>query len=125
MTMKTKTGDYQWLSVSSSVPQKSEGQKELHCVFVALDKAYKCQEEMWYCTTKSGIAEKYVRQVQDMQDSGEVCGRRCRWVQGGTEITSGIGTERLHFCIGLGQVDRWVQAVSTMMFDIMACSESR
>lgn len=38
--------------------------------------------------------------------SGEVCGRRCRGVQGGTEITSGIGTERLHFCIGLGQVDR-------------------
>lgn len=66
-----------------------------------------------------------MRQVQDMQDSGEVCGRRCRWVHGGTEITSGIGTERLPFCIGLGQVDRRGQAVSTMMFDIIACSESR
>lgn len=40
-----------------------------------------------------------MRQVQDMQDSGEVCGRRCRWVQGGTEITSGIGTERLRFVL--------------------------
>lgn len=29
------------------------------------------REEKWYCMTKSGIAEKYVRVVQDIYDSGE------------------------------------------------------
>ena len=47
-----------------------EGQKELHCVFVDLEKAYDKvpREEMWYCMIKSGLAEKYVRIVQDMYD---------------------------------------------------------
>ena len=42
-----------------------EGQKELHCVFVDLEKAYDKvpREEVWYCMRKSGLAEKYVRIV--------------------------------------------------------------
>ena len=42
-----------------------EGQRELHCVFVDLKKAYDRipWEELWYCMRKSGIAEKYVRLV--------------------------------------------------------------
>ncbi|KAE8277169.1 hypothetical protein D5F01_LYC25016 [Larimichthys crocea] len=44
-----------------------EGQRELHCVFVDLEKA--CdrvpREELWYCMRKSGLTEKYVRAVQD------------------------------------------------------------
>ena len=45
-----------------------EGQRELHCVFVDLEKAYHrvAQEELWYCMRKSGIVEKYVQLVQDM-----------------------------------------------------------
>ena len=44
-----------------------EGQKELHCVLVDLEKAYSKvpREEVWYCMRKSGLAEKYVRIVQD------------------------------------------------------------
>ena len=60
-----------------------EGQKELLWVFVDPEKAYDKvpREEVWYCMRKSGLAEKYVRIVQDMYDdsrynSGEVCGRR-------------------------------------------------
>uniref|UniRef100_A0AAQ6IRJ4 Reverse transcriptase domain-containing protein n=1 Tax=Anabas testudineus TaxID=64144 RepID=A0AAQ6IRJ4_ANATE len=47
-----------------------DGQKELHCVFVDLEKAYDRvpREELWYCMRSSGVAEKYVRVVQDMYE---------------------------------------------------------
>ena len=50
-----------------------EGQRELHCAFVDLEKAYNrvLQEELWYCLRKSGIAKKYVRLVQHMYEEGK------------------------------------------------------
>ena len=50
-----------------------KGQRELHCVFVDLEKAYDRvpQEEVWYYMKKSGIVEKYVQIVQDMYEGSE------------------------------------------------------
>ena len=52
-----------------------EGQRELHCVFVDLEKAYDKFQELWYCMRKSGMAEKYVRLVQDMYQESETAVR--------------------------------------------------
>lgn len=39
-----------------------EGLKELHSVFLDLEKAYDGvpRKELWYCLRKSGVAEKYM-----------------------------------------------------------------
>ena len=58
----------------SCFPEKyREGQRELHCAFVDLEKAYGRvpQEELWYCMRKSEIVEKYVQLVQDMYEGSE------------------------------------------------------
>ena len=51
-----------------------EGQRELHCVFVDLEKAYDRvpREKLWYCMKKSGMAEKYVQLIQDMYEESEI-----------------------------------------------------
>ena len=61
-----------------------EGQRELHCVFVDLKKAYDrvAREELWYCMRKSGIDEKYVQLVQDMYEGSETV---VRYAVGTTE----------------------------------------
>ena len=50
-----------------------EGQRELHRVFVDLEKAYDRvpRKELWYCMKTLGIVEKYVRLVQDMYEKSE------------------------------------------------------
>ena len=47
-----------------------EGQKELHCVFIDLEKAYDRvpREELWKCMRQAGIPECYVGSIQDMYE---------------------------------------------------------
>ena len=49
------------------IERNREGQEELHCVFVDLEKESNRvpKEKWWFCMRKSGVAEKYVRLVQD------------------------------------------------------------
>ena len=46
----------------------SEKQRELHCVFIDLEKAYDRvpREEVWLCLREKGVSETLVRVVQDM-----------------------------------------------------------
>ncbi|KAK3542444.1 hypothetical protein QTP86_025898 [Hemibagrus guttatus] len=112
-----------------------DGQRELHCVFVDLEKAYDRvpREEVWYCMRKSGVAEKYVRVVQDMYERSRTV---VRCAVGQTEefkvevgLHQGSALSLFLFAIVMDQLSEEVKQESpwTMMFadDIVICSESR
>ncbi|KAK3567174.1 hypothetical protein QTP86_011395 [Hemibagrus guttatus] len=112
-----------------------DGQRELHCVFVDLEKAYNRvpREELWYCMRKSGVAEKYVRVVQDMYERSRTV---VRCAVGQTEefnvevgLHQGSALSPFLFAIMMDQLSEEVRQESpwTMMFadDIVICSESR
>ncbi|KAK3541754.1 hypothetical protein QTP86_002760 [Hemibagrus guttatus] len=112
-----------------------DGQKELHCVFVDLEKAYDRvpREELWYCMRKSGVAEKYVRVVQDMYERSRTV---VRCAVGQTEefkvevgLHQGSALSPFLFAIVMDQLSEEVRQEFpwTMMFadDIVICSESR
>ncbi|KAK3562534.1 hypothetical protein QTP86_001253 [Hemibagrus guttatus] len=112
-----------------------DGQRELHCVFVDLEKAYDRvpSEELWYCMRKSGVAEKYVRVVQDMYERSRTV---VRCAVGQTEefkvevgLDQGSALSPFLFAMVMDQLSEEVRQESpwTMMFadDIVICSESR
>ncbi|KAK3556097.1 hypothetical protein QTP70_005246 [Hemibagrus guttatus] len=112
-----------------------DGQRELHCVFVDLEKVYDRvpREELWCCMRKSGVAEKYVRVVQDMYERSRTV---VRCAVGQTEefkvevgLHQGPALSPFLFAIVMDQLSEEVRQESpwTMMFadDIVICSESR
>ena len=112
-----------------------ERQRELHCVFIDLEKAYDKVplEELWYCMRKPGIVEKHMQLVQDMYEGSE------------TVVRCAVGTtESFKVKVGLHQgsalspflfaviMDRLTDEVRreppwTMLFsdDIVICEETR
>ena len=112
-----------------------EGQNELHCVFEDLQKAYDKvpREEVWYCMRKFGLAEQYVRIVQDMYDDSTRAVRCAVGVTEGFEVKVGLHHgSTLSPCLFAMVMDRMThdireEAPWTMMFadDIVICSESK
>ncbi|KAK3532082.1 hypothetical protein QTP86_007080 [Hemibagrus guttatus] len=100
-----------------------------------LEKAYDrvLREELWYCMRKSGVAETYVRVVQDMYERSRTV---VRCAVGQTEefkvevgLHQGSALSPFLFAIVMDQLSEEVRQESpwTMMFadDIVICSESR
>ncbi|KAK3552267.1 hypothetical protein QTP86_006076 [Hemibagrus guttatus] len=100
-----------------------------------LEKAYDRvpREELWYCMRKSGVAEKYVRVVQDMYERSRTV---VRCAVGQTEefnvevgLHQGSALSPFLFALVMDQLSEEVRQESpwTMMFadDIVICSESR
>ncbi|KAK3519319.1 hypothetical protein QTP70_024523 [Hemibagrus guttatus] len=100
-----------------------------------MEKAYDRvpREELWYCMRKSGVAEKYVRVVQDMYERSRTV---VRCAVGQTEefkvevgLHQGSALSPFLFAIVMDQLSEEVRQESpwTMMFadDIVICSESR
>ncbi|KAK3545442.1 hypothetical protein QTP70_007642 [Hemibagrus guttatus] len=91
------------------------------------------REELWYCLRKSGVAVKYVREVQDMYERSRTV---VRCAVGQTEefkvevgLHQGSALSPFLFAIVMDQLSEEVRQESpwTMMFadDIVICSESR
>ena len=112
-----------------------EGQRELHCVFVDLEKAYDKfpREELWYCMRKSGIVEKYVQLVQDMYEENETV---VRCAAGTTEsfkvkvgLHQGSALNRFLFAVTMDRLTDEVRRKPpwTTLFadDIVICEETR
>ncbi|KAK3543882.1 hypothetical protein QTP70_030154 [Hemibagrus guttatus] len=89
------------------------------------------REELWYCMRKSGVAEKYVRVVQDMYERSRTV---VRCAVGQTEelkvevgLHQGSALSPFLFAIVMDQLSEEVRQESpwTMMFadDIVICSE--
>ena len=111
-----------------------EGHKELHCGFVDLEKAFDKvpREELWYCMTKSRVAEKYVKVVQDMYEDSVTSVRCAVGMTEGFKVEIGLheGSALSPFLFAM-VMDRLTDEVRqesswNMMFDdIVICSESK
>ena len=112
-----------------------EGQRELHCIFLDLEKAYDrvAQEELWYCMRKFGIVEKYVQLVQDMYEGSKTVVRCAVGTTENFKVKVGLhqGSALSPFLFA-GIMDRLTDKVRReppwmMLFagDIVICKETR
>ena len=112
-----------------------EGQRELHCVFVDLEKAYDRvpREDLWYCMRKSGIVEEYVQLVQDMYEGSETVVRCAVRTTESFKVKVGLHQgSALNLFLFAVIMDRITDKVRreplwTMLFadDIVICEETR
>ena len=112
-----------------------DGQRELHCVFINLEKAYDRapREELWYCMRKSGIAEKYVQLVQDIYEGSETVVRCAAGTTESFKVKVGLHQRSaLSLCLLAVIMDRLTDKVRReppwmMLFvdDIVICGKTR
>ena len=107
----------------------------MYSVYVDLEKAYDKvpREDVWYCKRKSGLAEKYVRIVQDMYDGSTTAVMCAVGVTEGFVLKVGLHQgSSLSPCLFAMVMDRMTDEIReeapwTMMFadDIAICGESK
>ena len=79
-----------------------EGQRELYCVFVDLEKAYDrvSREELWHCIRnqwRKSLWHLY-RICTRVENNGEVCSRNYKKFQGQGQIAPGISAKSAPVC---------------------------
>ena len=84
--------------------------KELHLVFIDLEKAYDRvpRQEVWRCMREKGVSEKYVRIVNDM------------YREATTQVRSSVGTtEKFEVKVGLHQGSALSPYIFDMVMDVI------
>ncbi|KAI5099850.1 ubiquitin-fold modifier 1 precursor [Silurus meridionalis] len=133
--MPRKSSTDALLALRMLMEKYREGQKELHCVFVDLEKAFDRvpREKLWYCMRKSGVSEKYVRVVQDMYEDS-VTAIKCAvgttdWFKVEVGLHQASALSPFLFAVLMDKLMDEVREKSpwTMMLadDIVICGESR
>ena len=112
-----------------------EGQRELHCVFVDLEKAYDRvpREELWHCMRRSGATEKYVKLVKDMYGNSLTAIRTAagltEWFEVKVGLHQGSALSPFLFAIVMDTLTEDVRrdAPWNMLFadDIVLCCDTR
>ena len=93
-----------------------EGQKNLHCVFIDLEKAYDRvpREEVWNCLRLKKVDEKYIRLVQDMYEGSK------------TRVSCAAGdTEDFRVTVGLHQGSTLSPFLFTVIIDCITADIQR
>ena len=111
-----------------------EGSKDLHCVFIDLEKAYDRvpRQEIWNCLRLKDVEEKYIRLIQDMYEN---CETRLRCTVGTTTdfyvkvgLRQGSALSPFLFAIVMDRLTEQIQKVApwNMMFadDFALCGNS-
>ena len=95
-----------------------EGQQDLPCVFIDLDKAYDKvpREELYWCMRDKGVPEKYIRIVPSMRNCSEVCRRNKRTLCSGSWPPPRF---RFSVCQHDGFTDGKHQKRSTLAHDVL------
>ena len=91
------------------IEKHRETQKELHMVFIDLEKAYDRvpRQEDWRCLREQGVPEKYVRLVKDTYEDAR------------TQVKTSIGVT-LPVRVGLHQGSSLSPFLLDMILDVMA-----
>ena len=92
------------------IEKHREMQKELHMVFIDLEKAYDRvpRQEVWRCLAEQGVPEKYVRLVKDTYEDAR------------TQVNTSIGvTDKITVRVGLHQGSSLSPYLFDMLLDVM------
>ena len=116
------------------VEKYREGQEDLHCIFIDLEKAYDRvpRQEMWDCLRMKDVEEKYIRIIQDMYKDSKTLVRCAAGDTDEFEVTVGLhqgsALSPFLFALIMDCMTREVQreAPWDMLFadDVVICSET-
>ena len=98
-------------AVRQLMEKHREKQKELHMVFIDLEKAYDRvpRQEVWRCMREKGVPEKYVTIVQNMYEGAR------------TRVKSNVGlTDMIPVGVGLHQGSSLSPYLFAMIMDVLA-----
>ena len=95
--------------VRQMLEKYGENQRELHLVFIDLEKAYdRVPREVWRCMREKRVSEKYVRLVKNMYDGAR------------TQVRTCVGlTEKFGVTVGLHQGSSLSPYIFDLIMDVL------